>query len=497
MTRAQPSGGSRASWSLSLFAIAVLGCGGGDQGAVPGSGGNAGVVADASADGAMTVGKGAIGNVVFDQEHVASYYLTFSDAEYAKLMDLSTLLTDRFHVNEDRFVEASLRVGDVQIDRIGVRFKGDYSIWGCVDYATGQRLSRVDPFFGNIDVCQRFSLKLDLDRYVGAARLDGLKKLNLHAMAFDPSKMRERLGYSLFGDMGILAPRAAHARLYVNGQYQGLVAAVEQVDGRFTANRFPTFGDGNLYKEIWPNADLTQASAEAALSTNDDPGTANVSDLLAFRDAIAASTAGDFEPRMAAYVDLDALARYIVVDRAVTNYDGIVAFYGGYGAFANHNYYWYHDEGGGLWHLVPWDLDKTMWYPEPNFWSDNAPNGANVVPNWNVITSACDGFTCSFDAAGYSYQVRQIDCDPLLKLLRGAVYDRQQAIAAEFLAGPFSEATVKTKLDGWKAQIGQAIGEDPGVDPARWNASVDDLIGNLPKLRANVQLMMSGLIQQQ
>ena len=111
-------------------------------------------------------------------------------------------------------------------------------------------------------------------------------------MAADPSKLRERLGYSLFREMDIVAPRAVHARVYINGEYHGLFAAVEQVDGRFTANRFPNDGDGNLYKQLWPTAQVTATAAEDALKTNDDPDTMNVSDFLAFKDAVAASTCG-------------------------------------------------------------------------------------------------------------------------------------------------------------------------------------------------------------
>jgi hypothetical protein len=470
------------------------------------AGGASAAPAGAAGNGAKTgIAKEHIGDKVFDENQVQSYYLTFSDSEYAKLMDLSTLLKSRWEVNEDRYVQAALRVGDTELPSIGVRFKGNYSILGCVDFGTKRRVKRVEPFFGNIDVCQRFSLKLDLNRYDDSARLDGLKKLNLHAMAADPSKLRERLGYSLYRDMDIVAPRAVHARLFVNGEYQGLFAAVEEVDGRFTANRFPGSGDGNLYRDLWPSQDdATTAKAEDALRTNDDPGSANVSDFLAFRDAVTAATASDFATKMAAYVDLDYLARYIVVDRAINNFDGILSFYGGWGdPFANQNYYWY-DTGGGRFTLIPWDLDKTFWYPEPNLWSDNAPNGKNIVPNWNVVTTSCEGYSCDFDnvivyngvSTDSPYLVRQVDCDPLLKLLRGEVYDRQKAIADGFIAGPFSDQSVAAKLEAWRAQISDAIKEDPLVDSTNWQGAVDALLANSPKFRGNLSLMMSGLINE-
>ena len=440
-------------------------------------------------------GKATIGDKVFGENAVQSYYLTFSDAEYAKLMDMSTLLLNPYTVNEDRYVKASLRVGDTEIPSIGVRFKGQFSIWGCVDMATGTRRVRVEPVFRDIDVCQRFSLKLDLDRYDDSARLDGLKKLNLHAMAADPSKMRERLGYSLYRGMNLLAPRAVHARVYVNGEYHGLFAAVEEVDGRFTANRFPDSGDGNLYKEIWPAEPITSADAVAALRTNDDPDVLDVSDFLAFKDAVAASTEADFSTKMAPYLDFDYLARYIVVNRAINDFDGVMSFYFGWGPPpANHNLYWYHDTASGHFMLIPWDLDKTFWYPEPNFWSDNAPNGLNIVPNWNVITNNCDGYTAWFDNLEQPYGLMAIDCDALMRLLRGKVYGSQKAMAEELISGAFAEQSVRAKLDAWQTQIADAIEGDPLVDRAHWEASVAALLADLPKLQENVRLMMSGLI---
>lgn len=474
---------------------------GGSGGLETSSGGQAGGGAGGTGP---DIPREQLGDQVFDEDRVQAYYLTISDEEHAKLMDFSTLLVDEFTVNKERYVEAALRVGDTELSSIGVRLKGNYSIWGCVDFASGERVQRVEATFGDVDVCQRFSLKLDFNRYDDDARLDGLKKLNLHAMAADPSKLRERLAYSLFRDMDIVAPRAVHARLYINDEYQGLFVAVEQVDGRFSANRFPSDGDGNLYKQLWPDPNTTAADAEDALETNDDPGTLDVSDFLAFKDAVASATESDFATSVAPFVDFDYLARYIVVDRAIANYDGIMAFYygSGWGPY-NQNYYWY-DAGEGRFLLIPWDFDKAFWYPEPNFWTDNAANGQNVVPNWNVITSGCDGYAAGFDSKivndGMSfdvpYRLRQIDCDAFLRLLRAEIYDRQAPIAAEFIAGPFSTDGVSAKVATWRTQIASAIEEDPLVDSAHWQSYVDSLLADVPKFQANVSLMMDRLISE-
>jgi spore coat protein CotH len=456
------------------------------------------------ADGSVAKGaKSEIGAKIFDETQVQSYYLTFSEAEYARLTDLKTLLTNPYTVNEDRYVQAGLRVGDTNLPAIGVRYKGNYSIYGCVDYATGERVKRVEPVFGNVDVCQRFSLKLDIDRFDDKSRVDGLKKLNLHAMAADASKMRERLGYSLFREAGLAASRTAHARVYINGVYHGLFLAVEEVDGRFTANHFPDAGDGNLYRDLWPMAGLDAADAKEALRTNDDPGVMDVSDFLAMNDAFTSSTDADFATKLAPFVDFDELARYIVVDRAIANFDGVMAFYygPGWGPW-NGNHFWY-KVGSGRFTLIPWDFDKTFLYPEPNFWSDNAPNGQNVVPNWNVITDGCKGYTCSFDAAMTSngvtrpgsYGVYAMDCDPFLQRLRTVVYGRQKAMTEAFLAGPYSMSAVDAKLNAWRSQVAAAMKDDPGMDSSQWQGAVDDLRATITKLRSHLSLMMSGLIK--
>ena len=208
-----------------------------------------------------------IGDRVFDDDAVHSYSLEFAPEELAKLQDYGALAKG-YEVHAV-YVTARLRFEGQILERIAVRFRGDQSIWDCV--ANGQRKTgvRYPQFgFGSTDICAKFSLKLDFDRLEPNQRLDGLRALNLRSMSKDPTKMHERLGLALFHDMGLVAPRAAHARLFVNGTYWGLFLAVEQIDGRFAASRFPGGGDGNLYKETWPDATFTDERILASLQTN-------------------------------------------------------------------------------------------------------------------------------------------------------------------------------------------------------------------------------------
>ena len=68
----------------------------------------------------------------------------------------------------------------------------------------------------------------------------------------DPTLMRERLGYLMFAEAGVPSPRATHARVLINGEFVGLFALIEQIDGRFRTRPLRETVNGNLYKEVWP-----------------------------------------------------------------------------------------------------------------------------------------------------------------------------------------------------------------------------------------------------
>lgn len=52
--------------------------------------------------------------------------------------------------------------------------------------------------------------------------------------------------------MGIIAPRANHVKLFINGNYFGLYINVEHIDEEFVKSRFGN-NDGNLYKCTYPS----------------------------------------------------------------------------------------------------------------------------------------------------------------------------------------------------------------------------------------------------
>jgi len=286
-------------------------------------------------------------------------------------------------------------------------------------------------------------------------------------MTADPSMMRDRLAYALFNDVGVYAPRAVHARLIVNGELLGVFALVEQIDGRFTRERFPDGGEGNLYKEIWPLYQQEQPYLNA-LKTNEDQ-MPDVSKMVRFAaDVAGAGTDDEMAAVLDTWTDVDMLMRYMAVDRAIENWDGIVAWYCVGGPCFNHNYYWYEDIGSDRIWLIPWDMDHTFTVPSPIV-------QAFGMPTWDEWPVGCDPILLFNGIHG-----RAPACDPTVRSLSTALWDRYVAATASLLDGPFQTDAMFERLDRWSAQIADAVAEDPNIDGfTQWEFAVGDMKAEL------------------
>jgi hypothetical protein len=448
--------------------------------------------------GAMRVAiKPLIGDYIFADDTVRTYRLYLSQSELERFLDLSTLVSG-YRVN-DVWVTGKMVLEDRSLDSIRLRFRGDQSLWDCV--SGGERKKNVNYpqyGFGNGDVCAKFTIKCDFNYYNPDSRLYSLKSLNFRSMSFDPTKLHERLGLSLFHDMGIIAPRAAHAQLYVNDSLWGLFCVVEEIDGRFTKSRYPSTGDGNLYKEMWPENTVYESAILSALETNNDPDSnPNVNDFLAFRNCIVSDStdSSNFLVKVSKFVDIPYLVRYLAVDRGIGNFDGIVSAYAFGGGHMRHNFFWYHNEESGLFELVPWDLDKVLLSPEPNFWSNNQPSENHLVPNWNVINSDYNPIACTFDPGPLgSYMVEPIDADKFLRLLRYTTWKEFTTQCRCFLDSCFTSKKVDDRIEKWRQQIATSVGRDHTIDSTEWSMMVDSLKHTIPLLRTNLQMMIDTLI---
>jgi spore coat protein CotH len=83
--------------------------------------------------------------------------------------------------------------------------------------------------------------------------------------------MREILGYELFRQMDVPAPRAAFIDLWVNEIHLGLYTMVEQIDKVFIQNNFK-YANGNLYKPEKPAGNLAWTQADLGEDSDGSSG---------------------------------------------------------------------------------------------------------------------------------------------------------------------------------------------------------------------------------
>ena len=368
---------------------------------------------------------------IFDQDRLHTFELTIPTQNLAKI-DANPAA--------EQYVEGQLTFDGETISPVGVRYKGSVGAFvGCLSGTDWQNPS-------GHKTCTKLSMKVKINWLNPDLTFYGLKKLQFHSMNFDDSQMHERLGYWLFREMGVQAPRSVHARLIINGQYSGLYALTEQIDGRFARHNF-TDGTGNVYKEIWPVDMYGKVYPEWVyidhLKTNEE-GNPSASIIRSFAADIASTPRTELKPVIEKWMDVETIISFAVVDRCIRNDDGPFHWYcGGSGHCSNHNYYWVEEPTESKLYLIPWDLDNAF-----ENMIENVNPVTPIADDWGEITEGCE----PFNYGEFRFLQRSAACD---KLTAGWVlFDEEyQRLLTEFLDGPYSEVSVNQQLDIWKEQI--------------------------------------------
>jgi len=373
---------------------------------------------------------------IFDQKKLHTFELNIPGPALAELDE---------DPSAENYVEGCLTFEGQTLSPVGIRYKGSVGAW--VGGLSG--IDWVNP--SGHKKGTKLSMKIKINWKGSNQRFYGLKKIQLHSQVSDRSQMRERLGYWLFRNMGVAAPRSVHARLIINGTYSGLYALTEQIDDRFTRHHFEN-GKGNLYKEVWPLDSEGKAHSKAIflkhLKTNKDEN-ASAHLIHQFARDIAATDETMLQPAVTRWMHIEKIMAYAVVDRVIRHDDGPFHWYCRGNTCFNHNYYWYEDPVEEKFHLVPWDLDSTF---------------ENIVSNTNPVTGLADEWGkvsangAPFIHGPFNILQRSAAAD---KLTRGWAsfekeFDRQ---LSQFITGPFSKIQVDTLLDTWMKQIRDATEE--------------------------------------
>jgi spore coat protein H len=398
--------------------------------------------------------------VVFNQDSIYTFKLTIKDSLW-QLMNANA--------GAEEYFPANLTVKKFELGKVAIRYKGSFgSLTSCTSLG----------YFIQGDKCDKLSMKIKFSEYQKDLRFFGLKKLNFHAMMHDPSLMRDRVAYKLYSEMGVEAPRATHANVVLNGKPLGVFVMVEQVDGRFTADRFPENGNGNLYKESWPQHTVGTPYTQK-LKTNEEAS--DVQGMIDFTTWLKTPMA-ERNGSVADWMDVDKTLSYLAVEDVINNWDGSSGWYCWGSSCGPHNFYMYEAEDQHGFQLIPWDLDVSLHAKDPY----------ETVPAWN---EPYDETNCKyFIGVKVSSGAEMLPpiCDPLMTIFATKYESEYDEKVSEFLKGPFSE--VESWIDEWVSQIQSSVELDTlRSKRANWLSEVQKLKADISILRELAQAKLDGI----
>ena len=226
------------------------------------------------------------GATVFGSLKIRHYHLELSEQSLERLAE-----------EPKHYVRGTFYEGDQVYPNVGIRLKGG---WGSFRTLEGENKAAFTIKFNQYEKKQRFH---------------GLRRIVLNNAVQDPSYLRESIGYSLFRDAGIPAPRINYASVDLNGKSYGLYVQVEAVTKDFL-KRWYDETNGNLYEGPGDVLDWRELDLDSNQDREDR------SDLR--RLATAIEEADDEDPwnTLSKYVDQEAFTRFIALEQIVTHWDG-------------------------------------------------------------------------------------------------------------------------------------------------------------------------------
>ena len=186
---------------------------------------------------------------------------------------------------------------------------------------------------------------LHFDKYVQKQSFHGLKRLSLNNSVQDPSLLSERICREMFAAAGVPVPRAAHARVGLNGRDLGVYVLTEAFNKQFLARHFQN-PDGNLYDGGFLK-DVTDPLEKSSGPNPDDR-----SDLKRLAEAALDPNPASRLARLDRVLDLNRFITLLALDVMMCDWDGY--------AINKNNYRIYHDPDSDKIVFMPHGLDQMF-----------------------------------------------------------------------------------------------------------------------------------------
>lgn len=179
----------------------------------------AGQIAAAAGDTGVTI---AYETALFNTDSIISVNILMDQEDWEDMLA---------NAASEEYYPCDVEINGETFYRVGIRPKGNTSLSAIVS----------DPD------TDRYSFKLEFDRYVDGQTCWGLDKLVLNNNYADATNMKEALVYDMYQYLGADASLYNYAQISVNGEYWGVYLALEAVEDSFLLRNYGA-ESGELYK---------------------------------------------------------------------------------------------------------------------------------------------------------------------------------------------------------------------------------------------------------
>jgi spore coat protein CotH len=288
----------------------------------------------ASTDGAVTEEAG-----VFDSTFVHAISVAFDEDDYAALIE--TYAT----TGEKEWIEATVVIDGVTFERVGMRLKGNSSLFGLLEDSGG----RPGPST-NVSAEEPESLPwlIRLDKYVEGQNYGGVFDLVVRSNNSETS-LNEAVALDLLELAGLASQEAIMTSFSVNGSDSQLRLVIEHPDDGWLDANFEHIGalykaestGDYTYRGDDPDAYDEVFDQEAGKSVTD------LSPLIEFLEFINDADDEAFVAEIDDRLDVDAFATYLAMQELIDNFDDIDG--------PGNNSYLYYDAEADVFTVVAWD----------------------------------------------------------------------------------------------------------------------------------------------
>lgn len=161
-------------------------------------------------------------SALFDHGQIISVNIIMSEDEWQDMLD---------NAASEEYYKCDAVINGATFYSVGIRPKGNTSLSSIVN----------DP------TTDRYSFKLEFDKYVDGQTCFGLDKLVLNNNYADATNMKEAIVYDMFAYLGADSSLYNYAKISVNGEYWGVYLALEAVEDSFLLRNYGV-SSGGLYK---------------------------------------------------------------------------------------------------------------------------------------------------------------------------------------------------------------------------------------------------------